>query len=208
MKQIWIVFVVLLLVGCKSSDTKKETLSKDGTTESTSKVNGSLEQRLSEFMQVNDKMDLEKVLDYTYPKLFEIVPRPQLLEAMKQGFNNDEVKVELDSLQVDKIHPIFDEGKGSYAKVIYSMVMNMSLLKNNNDEETSKVILATLREKYGENNVTSNEAGVIRIRTTSPMVAVKDAYAKEWSFVNLKDDDPMIEKLFSKEVLDKLATYN
>lgn len=40
------------------------------------------------------------------------------------------------------------------------------------------------------------------------MVAIKDEYAKEWSFVELKEDDPMTEKLFTKELLAKLATYN
>ncbi|HEV7779762.1 MAG TPA: hypothetical protein VGO58_00770 [Chitinophagaceae bacterium] len=203
MKQIWIVFAVLFMVACKSSDKKKTGTETTGT---------SLEQRLSYFMKANDNMDIEKVLDYTYPKLFEIVPRAQLLQFMKDGFNNKEVKVEMDSLTVDKVYPVFEEGKGNYAKVIYSMVMIMTFTKDSaqgNSDETNEMIRATMAEKYGENNVNLDKAtGVLRIRQTSPMIAAKDEHSKEWTFVNLKEGDATINKMFSKEVLDKLATYN
>jgi hypothetical protein len=204
MKNIVVVLSILALCACGSS--KKKVESPDNSV-------ASLEQRLTEFMKLNDEMNMEMIMDYIYPKLFDIVPRNELLKAMKDGLDNENVKVELDSMKVDKIHPIFEMDKGSYAKITYSMVMLMNF-KNSNDSAEAKdnsqneFIMASIAEKYGEENVSMDEAtGVIRIRTVSPMVAVKDELAKEWCFVNLKEDDPMINKLFSKEVLDKLATY-
>jgi hypothetical protein len=202
MKQIWVVFAVLFMVACKDSGKKEE---------KTAETGNSLEQRLAEFMEVNDNMDLDKVLDYSYPKLFTIVPRADLEKAMKDGFNNEEVKVELDSLQVIKVHPIFEEGKGSYAKVDYSMVMIMKFKQDSaatDNSETNEMIRASMAQKYGEENVTmDNATGILRIRMTTPLVAAKDEHSKDWTFVNLKEEDAMINKLFSKEILDKLASY-
>lgn len=204
MKKLFLVLSVLVLCACGSSKKKAE----PGTTNAASP-----EERLSAFMKLNDDMNLEGVMEYIYPKLFTIVPRNELLKSMKESFSSEEVKVELDSMKVDKIYPVFEIDKGSYAKVTYSMVMLMDLNPSKDsaavkDEEQNEMIRATMAEQYGQDNVSVNEAtGIIRIRTSSPMVAVKDELAKDWCFVNLKPEDPMMEKLFSKEVLDKLATY-
>ena len=116
-------------------------------------------------------------------------------------------------MRVDTVFAVFKIGDGSYAKVRYSMNMLMTL-KNDKDSAAADdsgvdYVLLSIAEKYGSENVSKDlKTGVIKIRNTSDMVAVKDEYAKEWSFVNLNKEDPMINKLFSKEVLDKLDTYN
>jgi hypothetical protein len=204
MKNIVVVLSILALCACDSS--KKKVESPDNSV-------ASLEQRLTGFMKLNEEMNLEKIMDYIYPKLFDIVPRNELLKAMKNGFDNEYVKIDLDSMKVDKIHPVFEMDKGSYAKITYSMVMLMSFKNSKdsadaNDNSQNELIKASMAEKYGEENVSMDEAtGIIRIHTASPMVAVKDELAKEWCFVNLNEGDSMLNKLFSKEVLDKLATY-
>ncbi len=202
MKQIWMVFAVLFMVACKSSDKKKT-----GTVEK----GGSMEQRLSEFMKATENMELEKSLDYTYPKLFTIAPREQVLQAMRDGFDNEEVKVKLDSVKVEKVFPFFEEGNGSYAKILYSMVMTMTFATDSahaNSPEKNEQMRSVMAAQYGEENVSMDPAtGILRIRQASPMVAAKDEHSNDWTFVNLKEGDPLMNKLFSKEILDKLATY-
>lgn len=51
------------------------------------------------------------------------------------------------------------------------------------------------------------KANTCKIRLKSSLFAVKDQDSKEWSFVNMKEQDSLMNKLFSKDVLDKLATY-
>ena len=48
-----------------------------------------LEKRLKEFLVFNETMQIDKVLDYTYPKLFTIAPKAQMLEAMQNAFDNE-----------------------------------------------------------------------------------------------------------------------
>ncbi|GEM_PF-839852 len=203
MKKLVFAFSVLML--CAAGTAQKEAETAGSAT--------SLEERLATFMRLNEEMDLEGVMDYVYPKLFTIVPRNELLKAMKDAFNSEEVKVELDSMKVDKVYPVFEQEKGSYTKVTYSIVLIMDFNPSKDsiadkDDSQNELIRASMAEQFGEDNVSLDEVtGVLRVRTTSPMVAVKDELSIEWTFLNLKEEDPMMNKLFSKEVLDKLATY-
>ena len=189
---------VIFLFGCGDAKKKTEPSSPDT----------SLEKRLTEYMQLTQDMDLEKLMDYIYPKLFEIAPKEQMIEAMKEGFKNDELKISLDSLKVDKFYPVFESGKGQYAKVTYSMVMVMEFLDKEELAEKMETIMEGAGEKYGRENLHFDEkTGSLRIKENNALVAAKDKYAKEWSFVSLKEDDPMINQLLSKDVLEKLKEY-
>jgi len=198
MKKIWILLGLLIyqFVGFGQADS-------------------SLKRRLAEFMQVNDDMDLNRVLDYTYAKLFTIVPRDQMLELMQNTFENENISVQLDSLRINKVFPVFQLENGSYAKVIYSMNMLMAFKNNKEDsltpekiKERDDFLISSLSEQYGEGNVNIDPGtGRLRIKMVSPMVAVKDQYAKERCFVNLKENDPLTSRLFNNEILEKLATY-
>jgi hypothetical protein len=200
MKKLLFAFSVLIICACNSSDKKTGVAGSDD----------SLKQRLAEFLKATDDMDLEKSMDYIYPKMFTIVPREELVKAMKEGFENENVQVELDAVRIDTIYPVFEMSKGKYAKVKYAMtmLMNFKTSSDNDDTTSNDMIFKTLAQKYGEEHVSWEKPGVVKINITSPMVAAKDEFAKEWSFVNLEPEDPISKKLFSQEIMDKLATYN
>lgn len=199
MKKLVFGLIVILLFGCGDAK-KKSDPSATGT---------SLEKRLSEYIQLTEDMDLEKLMDYIYPRLFTIAPKEEMLKAMKEGFDNDEVKVSLDSLKIEKIYPVFEVGKGSYAKVTYSMVMVMELMDKEKLAEQMELIRAGIAAKYGNENLNiDGQSGAFRIRQTNNLVAIKDNYAKEWSFISLKEDDPTMNQLLNKDVMGKLNEYN
>ena len=64
------------------------------------KQDTSLVNRVNAMLTFTQVKDLEKVMDYTYPKLFTIVPRETLIAAMKNAFETDEFIIELDSVKV------------------------------------------------------------------------------------------------------------
>lgn len=173
-----------------------------------------LEKRLNEFMVINDSMDLNKVMDYTYPKLFSIVPREKLVEAMQAAFDNEEMTIKLDSFKINTIFPVFKLENGLYAKVMYSMIMLMAFKEDKKDslsaedkKERDDFMISHMESEYGKGNASIDPAtGFLKVKVTSPMVAIKDSYAKQWSFVNLEENE-MTGRLFSKAVLAKLATY-
>ena len=71
----------------------------------------------------------EKVMEYTYPRLFTIAPRDVLVSTMKNAFENDEFTIELDSVKVHTIFPVFVIHDTSYAEVKHTMLMKMKYKK-------------------------------------------------------------------------------
>lgn len=163
-----------------------------------------LEKRLADFMDANRAMNMEKVLDYTYPKLFSIVPREQLAEVLKNAFDNEAMTIQLDSLKVDKVYPVFKVENGSFAKILYSMNMLMKMKAPG----SAKAVADAMKGQFGEDKVVVDTAtNIVKVRMSSPMVAVKDELAKDWCFVNLRDEDPLMTQLFSEAVRKQLDTY-
>ena len=171
-----------------------------------------LKTRLDEYIKITEEMDFEKIMDYTYPRLFSLIKREELVEVMRQTFSNDEVTIKLDSLRADSIYPIFQLEGGNFAKVTYSMRM---LMKFHQPGDTMKMgemmemVKAGLTQQFGEDRVSIDAATntVIVQMIGTPMVAIKDSLSKEWTFVNLKPEDPLTAQLLSEAVLAKLATY-
>ena len=175
-----------------------------------SQTDPSLQGRLNNFMELNKKLDFEKIMDYTYPKVFTFAPRDQMIAVMKKSFDNEQMTLGMDSLKTDSIYPVFKMQEGSYAKIKYSMLMRIQLKNEGKSEDEKKTInegmLAGAKSQYG-GKARMDSSGTVTINMDAVMVAIKDKSSKDWTFANLKEGDEMTTKIFSKELLDKLATY-
>lgn len=206
MRNTFLALFLFMVAACGGK--KKEGPADTATTTTTTTVTGSsLEQRLGEYMKLNEALNLDKLMDYIYPQVFTIAPRESLLEAMKNAFQSEEMEISIENMKAEKIHSSFEMEGGDYAKIIYSMDMTMK--GNNGEESWNEAMISNMEQAYGKENVSLDEAsGALRIHQQAEMVAIKDKHSPEWTFVSLKKDDPIVQKLFSKELLDKLATYN
>ncbi len=164
-------------------------------------------ERLEAMMKVTQLQDLEKILDYTYPKLFTIATREQLKEAMKSTFESEDFSCSFDSVKVDKIFPVFSIQQAQYAKIKHTMLMRMKF-KEYEDSTLENMMLPLMKVQFGDTNVKlDKENKTLVIFMNSELVAIKDEFAKEWGFVNYDEDDSMVNMLFSKEVIEKLKEY-
>lgn len=167
--------------------------------------------RVNEMLRLTQVKDLDKIMDYTYPKLFTIVPRSMLITAMKASFESDDFQIELDSVVIVKIFPIFRINDTSYVKIRHSMLMKMKYTEpyDSTQKESRDLMVSLMSQKFGEGNVRFDPvANSLNIFMTPNMVGIKDNSSK-WSFANLNEDQPQIlNRLFSKEVLDRLKEYN
>lgn len=168
--------------------------------------------RINQMLKVTQLKDLEKLLDYTYPKLFTIVPRESMIEILKETYHSDEFSVEADSVEIIKIFPVFVIKDTSYVKVKHSMLMRMKFKKplDTSDIESKLVLVAIMEQKYGEGNVRFDaDANALNILAEPYLVGIKDKTSNTWTFVNLDEDNPVIlELLFSQAVRNKLKEYN
>ena len=174
-------------------------------------VDTSLVNRLNRTLQFTKLMNFNQILDYTYPKLFTIVTREQMLDALKNSFETDEFTTELDSLELDTIFPVFKINDGNYAKIKHTMLMKMKYKEpfDTSDKEGTKMLVSMMAGKFGEGNVRFvQRTNSLHIFIHADMVAIKDKLSPQWTFVNFDEDNPaMLNLLFSKEVLDKLKGF-
>jgi hypothetical protein len=171
------------------------------------KDSAELTSRLEIFMQYNRDMNFEKIMGYIYPRLFTIAPKEQIKEAMESGFNNDELTIKLDSIRIEKVYPLFASGNNRYAKISYSMLILMSP-KQQDDSTDMNELVPVIQAQFGEENVRfDKKTNTLIIYQKVDMAAIKDELSPEWTFMNLKKDDPMMDLLLDKELLSKFYSY-
>jgi len=170
----------------------------------------SLLNRVNAMLSFTQVKDLEKVMDYTYPKLFTIVPKETLIAAMKSAFESEDFIIELDSVRILKIFPIFKINDTNYVKVRHTMLMKMKYMGSydSTKKEQKELMVSLMSQKFGKENVRFDPvANSVNIFMTPDMVGIKDKSSK-WTFANLNEDNPqMLNMLFGKQVLDKLKEY-
>ncbi len=169
--------------------------------------NAKLMERLEAMLKVTQLQDLEKIMDYTYPKLFTIATREQLVEALKSSFESDDFSCSFDSVKVNKIFPVFSIQQGQYTKIKHTMLMRMKF-KTYEDSTLENMMLPLMKAQFGDTYVRLDKGTkTLVILMDSELVAIKDEFAKEWGFVNYDDEDSLVKLLFSKEVIEKLKEY-
>lgn len=166
--------------------------------------------RLNEILAYTEEKNTEKIMDYTYPKLFKIVPRKQMAEAVNGMYETEEFTTYLDSLFTIKVHPVFTiEGK-QYCKIVHNMIMHMNFkepIDTAGEDSEAHFYLEMLGEKFGRENVRFDARNnTMVIKSTPDMIAVKEN--NNWYFANYNEDNPkMIDLLFSKAVQKKYKEY-
>ncbi len=170
----------------------------------------SIRSRLESFLAFTETMDVDKALDFTYPRVFALVSREDMKKELKKTMNSEEVSVRLDSFRVDTIFPVFQLDSGHYAKIFYRMNMHMKILQQAEDEEETDpdMMVHIFEFQFGEGNVSYNkEKKEFKIRHRAALVAIRDDISPQWTFLNLEIDSPLSGILFSEKLLEKLETY-
>ena len=170
----------------------------------------SLVNRINEMLKLTQLKDFERVLDYTYPKLFTIIPKETLISVMKNAYDTEEFIIELDSVQIFTIFPVFRINDTSYVKVKHTMLMKMKYKEpyDSTDTEGKELMVSLMEQKFGKGNVRFDPtANSLNISMIPAMLGIKNNSSK-WTFANLDAGNPqMLSMLFSKQVLDKLKEY-
>jgi hypothetical protein len=168
----------------------------------------SLVNRVNEMLKFTQLKDFEKLMEYTYPRLFTIAPREVLITTMKNAFETDEFTIELDSVRVQTIFPVFVIDDTSYVKVKHTMLMKMKYKKPYDPTDSKESMVSLMEQRFGKGKVRFDPiANSLNIFMIPDMVGIKDKSSK-WTFANLNEDNPeMLSMIFSKKVLDKLKEF-
>ncbi len=162
-----------------------------------------LNKRLAEYLVFSKELKVDALLDYMYPRMFELASREQLKQLLEQAFNSPDISIKLDSLTIDKILPVSKFSKGAYTKFTYSLVMKIKLT-NPAMEDKSEAILDNFKEKFGEKNVFYDETTkLFSVYQTKDALAIKDNYSKNiWTMLGLEKEQSL-EKIIPAEIKAK-----
>jgi hypothetical protein len=194
----FIAFLFLSLLFTKNSAAQQDT---------------ALSNRLNEVLKFTQVMNIEKVLDYTYPKLFTIVSRDELKEIMLSSFETDEFTSTMDSIEVVTIFPIFKINEESFAKIKHSMLLRMKFKAEPDTTggvNSMYMMTGMMESRFGAGNVRYDIANnTIVIKLIPSLIALKDKEDGKWYFVNFDEENKeILDMLISKEVQEKLKEYN
>ncbi len=169
----------------------------------------SLESMKIEIQKIYD-LTIEKkydiILESTYPKLFEIVPKQAMKEAMNNMFDNEQM-----TLTIEKVNPAFTFSEvlvidgAKYYIIEHNNKMTMKFKEELGDGK--EFILAGLKESMTGYTVTLDEkTETFIVDGKAKMIAISDKLTNgTWKYINYNGESPMMEKVLGKEVLKQLG---
>lgn len=155
-------------------------------------------------LTIEKKYDI--VLESTYPKVFEIVPKKDMLEVMNQMFDNESM-----TITIEKVEPKFTFSElltidgGKYCVVEHQNKMTMKFKQDLDGNESQ--ILEYLQASMTGYNVTFNaETKAFIVDGKAKMIAISDKLTNgTWKYLNYNADSPMMEKVLGAAVIEKLG---
>ena len=153
--------------------------------------------------------DFDGILDYMYPKVFEMAPREQMKIGMQQMFNSKDMDIEFLSNTVERVTDTNKLDDKTYAAVFYNSKMKMTFTseKDKSKEEQKgfmDFIKTTMDTQFGAENVTLDLENLsLIINMDANMFAIKDPQYDEWKFIG--NDDAM-KQLVDSIIPEKIRT--
>jgi len=107
---------------------------------------------LQQYWSAVQRKDHVSTLDFIDPRLFALVPKERMLEALERASADTTVCVTLGDARVDRISKPITEGTVQYASVDYNYAMRMVLSSEPDTDEARKTefLKGMLEEQYGK----------------------------------------------------------
>lgn len=169
-----------------------------------------LRNTLEEYLKVVEIKDSEKVMDYMYPKFFDLYPRDLMVKTLDESLKDPALEILLMDSKILDISPLKTTDSVTYAKVGYSFVMTMKyVVSEETPAPTDEVITMTtniFKQMYGEDNVTLDvENKKFRIFAKKEMLALKTPSLKDWKVLGIEENiKPALKKILPEAVLADL----
>lgn len=153
--------------------------------------------------------DWESIMDYTYPKLFEILTREDLIKMLKKSFTTDLFDISFDQMEFNAIQKSISFKDIIYTKIKYKYTMAFHFKKAKDQTEKKfkeyvTFMLSLYKNKFKDAQVTKRE-NTIFVSGDKYMLAVNDkSFKKEWYFLEFLQNN---EAYYSMFLPEEIATY-
>lgn len=169
----------------------------------------SLKERTQNVYQYTINLDYDKLLETSYQKLFEIVPKDEVRQILVTTFSgNNEMKI-----KIINIPPNFKFGKikkvedHTFCFIDYDIAMEFEIVGQQFNKSEGIEIAGNMKKQMDAKEVTFNEeSNTFKILKRSDMIAIwDDSTNNQWQFLNRDKDNVLAKYLFSKKVISELG---
>lgn len=204
MKYSKLLIVVLLFLGSHSKGFSQD-----------NKISKALDTvALKMFENFNDK-DYDALMDMTYLKLFEIVPKESMLSVIKAMLEgNDEFSIEIPKeIPNYKISKVFkdEEKELQYAFLSYDMKMTMIFKNQDFDDEAQEMMIKMMGVQGMEVEFISKNTLKAIIKNSITIFLKDSSKGKKtdnnWYMLNYDADSPLLFQLLSTDIIEKAKEY-
>ena len=148
----------------------------------------------------------EAVANSTYPKIFEIIPKDKMMEALKSMLKGDGY-----SMLMLKTDPKFEYGpikkidEGTYCMIKHDLLMKMTFATPLGAEE-GKTMTQNFKNAMQTEDVTFDAASnSFTMKKRVDVIAVADkSTGNKWKFLN-KSGNKLMAKVFDEKVIKQLG---
>ncbi len=170
-----------------------------------SQTDTSLNRRLKEYIRLNKELKFVELMEYLHPSLFELAPKEQMIGLFENVYDNADMKITIEKIEVRTISAPFTLKAVQYYKVDYDMAMQMKFKDENkiSDSNTVKTMISSFQEVLPGKEVSFNASGkYFVIKGSDVLIAIKDNPETQWLFLGYDGNNEMVKKLFPQELIE------
>jgi hypothetical protein len=160
---------------------------------------------LKEYFYCCSQFDVAKQMDLIYPRVFEIVPKKELVKAMEDFYKSPDLVMSVDSIAITKVDKISKFENGFFTRFNHFSSIKLKVADmDKSDTEMVTAVMDMLAELFGEKNVQYNKStGYFTISQHSESLAINDNYTQsKWRLVAI-EDKKMLSKIIPLAVKKK-----
>lgn len=167
-----------------------------------------IKERLIAFMDLTNSKKYSEAFEYTYPRMFEFVPKDQLVDVMKSMDQNGLSLAIMNPVITSYSEPLI-EGNEKFVKIEYSADLKVDITTGSmfDTPAACDAMLGQFESIYGKGNVKWNkDAKRYDIVAKKSMIAVQPE-GGVWYLVEIRPDQmDLMNALFPESVITKFVT--
>jgi hypothetical protein len=159
------------------------------------------------------KKDFDKAIGYISADLFEVIPKDQVKQSLKEAFDNPKMEFQIKKTIINEINNPKKADDQYYALFTYSNTLNIKPLELHDSQKTEEelalkanVIKLSLDQDYGAEHVEYNpQSKTFEVYSEQQVYAISLNGKTNWKFIVIDPRKmPIFEKALPKKVTDKI----
>ncbi|MCB0606762.1 MAG: hypothetical protein H6562_06555 [Lewinellaceae bacterium] len=165
------------------------------------KTEAAITARLDQFIAATANKDWNGVLDLTYPALFTLASREEMLALFDQ-MENSGMDIQFKDMKINSISPVFPFDTLLFTQISYSAEMTIGFEGELYGDDVLPFLKTSFETTFGKDNVAFNkENKTFRILAEKSLFGVAEKDAGNWYFIeNNPEQDVLLQEIIPAEV--------